>query len=164
MLNARLKKLASLLPMIPLTLTLSCGKKINDPVVSVEPERGTENQEGSSLLVLTLNTQVLTSRFEKFGVLKTPSELKVIEGSTQNKTVSAYYNLDRNGVWSMKCIYKGTASNRVKLSSCVDAEGGDLGSLERIQAMSIYIYPDNYIQLSNPAGGFKVEALYNVSW
>ncbi len=164
MLNARLKKLASLLPMIPLTLTLSCGKKINDPVVNVEPERGTENQEGSSLLILPLNTQVSTSRFDKFGILKTPSELKVLEGSTQNKTVSAYYNLDRSGVWSVKCVYRGTATNKVKLSHCVDAEGDDLGSLDRIQNMSIYIYPDNYIQLSNPAGGLKVEALYNVSW
>lgn len=164
MLNARLKKLASLLPMIPLTLTLACGKKINDPVVTVEPERGTENQEGSSLLVLPLTTQVLTSKFSKFGILKTPSELKVLEGVTQNKTVNAYYNLDRNGVWSVKCVYKGTATNKMRLSNCVDNDGSDLGSLERLQSMSIYIYADNYIQLSNQAGGLKVEAIYNVTW
>jgi hypothetical protein len=164
MLNARLKKLASLLPMIPLTLTLSCGKKINDPQVSSGPERGTENQQGSSLLVLPLTSQVLTSKFDKFGILKTPSELRVIEGSTQNKTVNAYYNLDRNGVWSVKCIYKGTATNMMKLSHCVDSEGSDLGSQERLQSMSIYIYPDNYIQLTNQAGGLKVEAIYKVTW
>lgn len=164
MLYARLKKLASLLPMIPLTLTLSCGKKINDPKVTVEPERGTENQEGSSLLILPLTSQVLTSKFDKFGVLKTPSELKVLEGSTQNISVNAYYNLDRNGVWSVKCVYKGTATNKMRLSNCVDSDGSDLGSLERLQAMSIYIYPDNYIQLTNQAGGLKLQAIYNVTW
>lgn len=164
MLTTRLKKLASLFPMIPLTLTLACGKSINDPKVSVEPERGTENQEGSSLLLLPLTTQSVTSRFEKFGILRTPSELRVNDGNPQGKTVTAYYNLDRNGVWSVRCLYKGTATNKMKLASCADAEGSDLGSLERLESMSIYVYPDNFIQLSNPAGNLKVEALYNVSW
>lgn len=164
MLNSIPRKLTPLVPIFTLIFSLACGKKLGESSDS-PPQRTVENQEPNTLLILPLQSHYFTYGFEKFGSLNTPSELVVKEGSTTGKTVSAFYNLDRNGVWSIKCHYRGTASGeKMNLSGCVNYKGESLGNVSELLSMSIYIYASHFIQLQNPSGDLKVEAIYQVDW
>lgn len=157
-------KLSSLVPLLLLTTTIGCGKKMGEKS-DAQPVSHTENQLPNSLMVLQLKSNSSTYPFEKFGSLNTPSELIIKEGSSTGKTVTIYYNIDQNGVWGIKCAYKGTAlGNKMPLSRCWNQDNQDLGTVSELLSMAIYVYPGHYIQLQNPTGGVTVEAIYQVDW
>lgn len=157
-------KLTSLAPILLLTATIGCGKKMAEKS-DVAPTLHTENQLPNSLLVLQLKSNVSTYPFEKFGSLNTPSELIIKEGSSTGKTVTIYYNVDQYGTWGVKCSYKGTAQgNKMPLQRCWNQDNQDLGTVSVLLNMPIYVYPGHFVQLQNPNGGVTVEAIYQVDW
>lgn len=163
MLNTLTRKLGPYLSFAALTLSVGCGKKIEDP--SIAPIVNIENQERNSLLILRLQSAHITYPMKQFASFKMPSELKVNLGITTGRIVTAIYDLDATGAYQVKCTYKGNAAgDRILLTKCVDDMNQDYGSLDRLLDATFYVHPHNYIRLQNANADLDVEALYQVTW
>jgi len=147
---------------------IGCGKKVTEP--EAELDRQQQNQERSSIYVITLNGSEGSKKSYRMPAhvrFEIPSYLKVRNGSTLNKVVEIAYNVNETDSDDIefKCSYISSPNVlEMKLQKCVDYDGNDFGN---ISGHEFTLHYDDIIEIrftGDAAPDLNVESIYRMKW